>query len=237
MLLFLLKNIVIFVYKIGVMIKNEIEYRDALIRLDQIFDAKSGTPLGLELDILADRIVRWEELIEMGIDFKLVQVAKNWAIEKHSETNHLYDGKPYQTHLEMVYKWALKFIHLLEGDSKLLSDVLCVAWTHDTIEDCRQTFNDVKSNLNLEIAEMTYALTNEKGRTRSERANDKYYSGLRDNTGAHFIKICDRLANVEYSKLSGSSMFKKYKIENVHFSEKLGGKFNDMFIELENLFN
>ena len=33
-------------------IRSEIEYQNALIRLEEIFDAKSGTPESDELDIL-----------------------------------------------------------------------------------------------------------------------------------------------------------------------------------------
>jgi hypothetical protein len=48
-------------------------------------------------------------------------------------------------------------------------------------------------------AEIVYALTNEKGRTRHERAGEKYYKGIRETPYAPFVKLCDRLANVTYS--------------------------------------
>lgn len=62
-----------------------------------------------------------------------------------------------------------------------------------------------------------YAVTNEKGRTRVERANENYYKGIRETEGATFVKLCDRIANVQYSKMTKSSMFDKYKKENVNF--------------------
>jgi hypothetical protein len=60
-------------------------------------------------------------------------------------------------------------------------------------------------------------LTNEKGKNRKERANAKYYEGIRNTPYAVFVKICDRIANVEYSKHSGSRMYDMYRKEFVDF--------------------
>ena len=94
----------------------------------------------------------------------LVSKAKEYAIKCHSETNHLYDGKPYETHLHWVYVYGIKYGNLLtERD---LPFALAACWTHDTIEDCRQTYNDVKNICGIRVAEITYAVTNEKGKNR-----------------------------------------------------------------------
>lgn len=95
-------------------------------------------------------------------------------------------------------------------------------WGHDLIEDCRVTYNDVSDKSTFVVAEIIYAVTNEKGKSRSKRANYKYYKGIRNTEGAVFVKLCDRIANVRYSKMMGSSMFGKYKKENPNFIEKLG---------------
>ena len=107
----------------------------------------------------------------------MIEKAKEYAIDCHSKTGHLYDGKPYETHLQMVFNTAKKFIHLIPDEHQ--ENVLAGCWVHDVIEDCRQTYNDVKNVTNVEVAELAYALTNEKGKTRKERANDKYYEGIR----------------------------------------------------------
>ena len=98
---------------------------------------------------------------------------------------------------------------------------MAACWVHDIIEDARETYNDVKRETNETIAELAYALTNEKGRTRQERANDKYYKGIRETKNASFIKFCDRIANVTHSKNNGSRMFEKYKVENEAFITKI----------------
>lgn len=144
-----------------------------------------------------------------------------WIIKQHKDTNHMYsDYLPYEYHLRMVVKCCEKFMDLVEISAK--DDVLLACWAHDTIEDTRVTYNDIRNVLGYEVAELVYALTNEKGKNRKERANDKYYKGIRDVSYGVFIKMCDRIANVEYSKMSGSRMFELYRKENDEFIKNLG---------------
>lgn len=144
---------------------------------------------------------------------------KKYGIECHEKVNHFYGEFPYSKHLNDVYLFAEMFIYLVDDEFK--EHVLNACWVHDVIEDCRQTYNDVLNNSCFEVAEIAYALSNEKGKTRKERANKKYYSGIRKTNGATFVKICDRLANVKHSKDSGSSMFEKYKKEHREFENEL----------------
>lgn len=165
----------------------------------------------------------------------LLEKSKEYVIKCHKNTNHLYDGQPYTIHLELVYDTAQKFIHLIPEAARQI--VLSASWGHDICEDCRETYSDIKQNTNLEVAEIIYALTNEKGKTRKDRANAKYYEGIRNTPYATFVKICDRIANVEYSKKSGSSMFKKYEKENADFKRQLTSPlYKEMWDYLENLF-
>ena len=171
----------------------------------------------------------------------------NWIIAQHEATNHQYDKYlPYEFHLRMVNQVAKEFIQLIHDinygpDSETLRNcVLLTAFGHDLIEDTRVSYNDVKEVLGYQVADMVYALTNEKGKTRKERANDKYYDGIREVEGATFVKLCDRIANVRYGKITGSRMVKMYQKENADFIQKLG--YNDkhelkvMFDYLINLF-
>jgi (p)ppGpp synthase/HD superfamily hydrolase len=125
----------------------------------------------------------------------------------------------------------------------LRSACLRAAWGHDLIEDCRVSYNDVKHVLGQEAADIVYAVTNEKGKNRNERANEKYYEGIRNTPGAVFVKLCDRIANVQYSKMTGSRMFEMYRKENDNFVVKLGyddtntHPYFEMFSYLVNLFN
>jgi (p)ppGpp synthase/HD superfamily hydrolase len=154
-----------------------------------------------------------------------------WCIKQHTDTNHMYDTYlPYEFHLRMVNHVAHQFQHLLDNevdyftgkreisrvgdDTETLREVCLIAtWGHDLIEDTRVSYNDVKSQLGQAAADIIYAVTNEKGKKRKERANDKYYAGIRSTPGAVFVKLCDRIANVQYSKMTGSRMFEMYREE------------------------
>lgn len=145
--------------------------------------------------------------------------AKEYAEFCHSSTNHHYDEFPYSFHLQMVRNAGEKFIHLIPEENRDI--VLAGCWVHDTIEDARQTYNDVKSNTSEDVAEIAYALTNEKGKNRSERANDKYYQGIKNTPFGTYVKLCDRIANIQYSKKKGEKMISLYRKENPNFEEKL----------------
>lgn len=150
-----------------------------------------------------------------------------WIIEQHESTNHQYDKYlPYEFHLRMVHQVAKEFIHLItnsnDGETSLRESVLLAAFGHDLVEDTRVSYNDVKGVLGYTTTEIVYALTNEKGKNRKERANDKYYDGIRSVEGAVFVKLCDRIANVRYGKITGSGMVKMYHKENPNFIQKLG---------------
>ncbi|MDC0718777.1 hypothetical protein [Nannocystis bainbridge] len=164
----------------------------------------------------------------------LVQAAQHYATRAHADTNHLYDGRPYATHLSMVVEHALQFVHLLAEDERPIA--LAGAWVHDAIEDARQTYNDVKQATNEAVAEVAYALTNEKGRTRKERADARYYAGIRASHVATFVKICDRLANAGYSTVTRSSMRDVYRREQPDFRAALySDRFAAMWQALDEL--
>lgn len=183
---------------------------------------------------------------------------KKWILEQHSSTNHMYDTYlPYEFHLRMVNNVGQQFKHLLDGAKdyytgdpiinpttqvSLQNACMLATWGHDLIEDTRVSYNDVKQNLGQEAADIIYALTNEKGKNRKERANEKYYEGIRKTPGAVFVKLCDRIANVQYSKMTGSRMFEMYKKENDDFIVNMGWDdtnthpYFEMFSYLVNLF-
>lgn len=183
-----------------------------------------------------------------------------WCIEQHRETNHYYDRYlPYEFHLRMVVQAYQDFKHLLpkelltredsvyhnsfETVDETHSAIELACWGHDLIEDTRVSYNDVRQRLGFNAAEIIFAVSNEKGKNRKERANDKYYEGIRNTPGAVFVKLCDRIANVQYSKMTKSRMFEMYKKENQEFISQLGRMepaqqaYEPMFKYLNNLFN
>lgn len=164
---------------------------------------------------------------------------KQFAIKAHESVNHTYgDGLPYSYHLQQVVDFAIIFGNdIPEADFQ--SIIIPACWLHDVIEDCRMTYNEVKEVAGMTVANTVYALTNEKGKNRKERANDKYYQGIKDDGYAVFVKLCDRLANIKHSKESGSSMLLMYEKEHFDFVKRLDAekKYPDMVRRMEEMMN
>ena len=169
------------------------------------------------------------------------------VIKAHQDTNHKYDGYiPYEFHLQMALTIAKRFINLIPEEHRpvVLAAVIC----HDGIEDVRLTYNDVRGMAldckatpeeAMMIAEMVRAVTNDgRGRNRDERMPDYIYKEIKTTFYALFVKLCDRLSNVQYGQITGGSMPKKYKKENPHFKEKLytSGVCEEMWNELDSVF-
>jgi len=66
-----------------------------------------------------------------------------YAFKAHANVNHLYNDNPYSVHLVMVAYFANKYIDLIPDQCR--QTVIDACWLHDTIEDCRLTYNDVKN--------------------------------------------------------------------------------------------
>ncbi|MDD4820325.1 MAG: HD domain-containing protein [Flavobacteriales bacterium] len=156
----------------------------------------------------------------MNTTFDTLPRAIKYAITAHSSTHHLYDDAPYSVHLAMTAHYGDIFSYLLPEKDR--DDVLSALWLHDTIEDCRITYNDLKAVFGEKIAEMVYAVTNNRGRTRAERADEDYYNGIRATQYASFIKMCDRMANAKYSQVyNESKMVDVYRREMPEFLKKV----------------
>ena len=160
----------------------------------------------------------------------------------HESVNQFYDGdKPYGYHLDMVAKEVYAYGHLvLVGEADLLP-LFMGAWFHDSIEDARVSYNDVKKiALNFGLtqeqafiaSEIVYALTNEKGRNRKERAGKRYYEGIRNTPYAPFVKMCDRMANIRYScgsyNMGNLRMAKVFEDEMPYFTRAITVETDDI---------
>jgi (p)ppGpp synthase/HD superfamily hydrolase len=147
--------------------------------------------------------------------------AKNYAIATHAGTNHMYDKYlPYEFHLRMVANNGIKFMNFLPDED--VDSVIAACYCHDLIEDARENYNSVLRQTNKMTAEIVRACTNYgRGRDREERMPDFIYKDIYETPHAVYVKLCDRIANAQYSKMTGSSMFAKYKKEHAHFKKML----------------
>lgn len=176
----------------------------------------------------------------------------------HKDVNQKYDEYlPYEYHLRLALRFAEKFKYLLvnineeypisseEENDRLTEAVLFSVLLHDVIEDARQSYNDVKKLANTYIhnnyvdvvAECVYAVTNEKGRNRKERANVKYYEGIRNTRYAVYVKLCDNMANTYHSVTFNSSQLDMHRKEHENFEAELRHKPNvDTGIDYQPMF-
>jgi hypothetical protein len=174
----------------------------------------------------------------------LAQIQQD-AHDLHDSVNQTY-GKnlPYGYHLDHVAAAAVKYGHFVCQDERDVLPIIFGAYYHDSIEDARYTYHDIQRAARPYMAEeqvtmaaeIVYALTNEKGRTREERANERYYAGIRTTPYAPFIKLCDRYANVAFSVQSNDEnnvrMKKIYAQEMPHFIEAIRSKLTDSRLQL-----
>ena len=138
---------------------------------------------------------------------EIVQIRYS-AHSLHASVNQNYDQvHPYGYHLDMVAKLVQRYGYYVCSDEADVLPLIFGAYYHDAIEDARRTYNDVLRTARqfmdeeqaLLAAEIVYALTNDKGRTRAERAGERYYQGIRSTPYAPLVKLADRLANATYS--------------------------------------
>ena len=182
-------------------------------------------------------------------EFQQIQQKYNVQIEEirqsahtlHQNVNQTYgDDLPYGFHLDMVAEGIQTYGHLVCVCEEDVLPLFFGGYYHDSIEDARMTYNDVMHEARMRMTEeqalmateIVYALTNDKGRTRAERAGEKYYKGIRETPYAPFVKLCDRLANVTYtcsvdSGKDGNRMRELYKSEMEHFLPSIKSESND----------
>ncbi|MBC7487558.1 MAG: bifunctional (p)ppGpp synthetase/guanosine-3',5'-bis(diphosphate) 3'-pyrophosphohydrolase [Cytophagaceae bacterium] len=140
--------------------------------------------------------------------------AKAFAIKAHK--GQTYGTKDYSFHLGALASVAKEF--------KLNENIIAACWLHDTIEDGKVSFQDIKEVCGEEVAEMVYCVTDELGRNRTERKL-KTYPKIKANNSTFCVKLCDRIANMQQSFLDnneqlGSMYLKEHpKFKNQLFSD------------------
>ncbi len=159
----------------------------------------------------------------------IVTSIRDAAGELHRSVGQLYGKRlPYLHHLQMVADVVLEYGFLVCTRQEDIVPMVFSAYFHDSIEDARYSYNDVKrcalgfgmtDDQALTAAEIVYALTDEKGRTRAERQSERYYDCIRETPYAPFVKMSDRLANMRFSFKSSEG--------NQHMKEVYRDEFPD----------
>lgn len=170
----------------------------------------------------------------------IIEKIKMRAHALHDSVAQTYGASlPYSVHLDAVAGYTAEYAWEVCARDEDIAPIMFGAYFHDSIEDARLTYNNVQKIAGeylseeqaVMAAEIAYALTNEKGRTRAERANEKYYQGIRTTPYAPLVKMADRLANTAFSANGGITssprMHELYKQEMPHFIASVAAPTND----------
>lgn len=120
--------------------------------------------------------------------------AKTFAIEKHGAQR--YGEELYQFHLANV-------VNVLQ-EYNAEPDIQVAAWLHDVVEDCDVSPLDIVEmfgeplTMGLRVANLVWAVTNQDRKPRYDRILKVH--------GAVMLKLGDRIANVEYSRLTDNEI-------------------------------
>lgn len=188
--------------------------------------------------LLSNRMEKQDFINIVSRNYVWIKNFEAAAFELHDRVNQKYgEILPYGFHLKMTASYVSRYGYLVAGNETDVLILYASAYLHDTIEDARMTFNDlvkfitefrvsdcvlpeeILQEIRWDVPEIVYALTNEKGRNRKERANAAYYKGIRETKFASFVKMCDRLANISYTTMFffANRMLEVYRKEHEEF--------------------
>lgn len=154
-------------------------------------------------------------MVEHPTGHSLARHARRMAVAAHGEQS--YGPHPYERHLMQVVRNVWRF---WEGDEALLGTLECAAWLHDTLEDTSVTPAAVRQRFGDAIADIVELVTDAPGEEREQR-HRRTYPLMRTNALAVFIKLCDRIANVEASLDTKPESMAKYEREYPYFRATL----------------
>jgi (p)ppGpp synthase/HD superfamily hydrolase len=100
-----------------------------------------------------------------------------------------YGDLPYAAHLHQVLYLAMA--HQVED-----VEILCACVLHDILEDTPVPYSRMRDEYGERVAELVYAVTDERGRDRDERHRKTLPKIRAAGEDAILVKLLDRLANV-----------------------------------------
>ncbi|MBQ0006868.1 MAG: hypothetical protein KBS57_05645 [Alistipes sp.] len=158
-----------------------------------------------------------------------IETMKRKAFSIHEKGGQVYGpGLPYGFHLQQVADIVSRYGYLVCIAEQDVLPVIFGAYFHDSLEDTCHSYNDIRrfalydvgmtESQSVMAAEIVYALTDEKGRNRKERQNERYYQCLCRTPYAPFVKMADRLANISFS-FTGSEDSTNLRMREIYRKE------------------
>lgn len=145
-----------------------------------------------------------------------VEKARAFAMERHGD--QAYGTLPYVAHLDLVASNVRRY-GLAYGSNRVVR--LVAAYLHDVVEDTPTTVAEVRALFGDEVADLVWAVTNEPGSNRKERAVATYPKIRAAGRDAVALKLCDRIANVEFCRAQRDHRLRMYQKEHASFRAAL----------------
>ena len=171
----------------------------------------------------------------MHHDPVLVRFARFYATIKHA--GQLYGGTlPYTHHLEAVDKNVQQWFEwfpwsgVRPGDPARNAVLRAAAWLHDVQEDCGVKNRELVELFGSDIASIVDSVTDEPGDSRRVR-HALTYPKIARNPAGLFIKLCDRLTNVQAGGLNVRMYHDEY--EEFHRQLYRPGQYDMLWVALE----
>ena len=125
-------------------------------------------------------------------DQSRVRDALLFAAEKHREqkrkgANH----EPYISHPIGVADQLMKIAHVKDAD------ILIAALLHDTVEDTKTTFEEIKKRFGAVVEGYVREVTDDKSLPKAERKELQILNASHKSPGAALIKLSDKLYNLK----------------------------------------
>ena len=141
------------------------------------------------------------------------------ALEAHADQRYGNANQlPFLAHLWHVVGVGHDIGFCKQGHKLYNSELTAAMWLHDIIEDTNITYSVLKNRTSYRIAELVYSVTDELGRNRPER-KQKTLKKLKDfGEDGIVVKLCDRIANLEYTVATENSRGKWGMYANEHSS-------------------
>lgn len=154
--------------------------------------------------------------------------AYDYARYWHQKAGNKYCGKPYSVHLAHVMRTCRKHLDLYKKlfytrFNKPEKTIYIVAASHDLIKDIPAIdYQFLKAVYNKNIADAVRACTSYSGKTPAEKYPPIYWERLNTNSVAMYVKLMDRLCNIEVSIANNNTgMLQRYRAEHDIFKTEL----------------
>lgn len=160
----------------------------------------------------------------------IYQQTIKFAASKHAEKNQKVPGTnlPYMVHISNV---AMEIFVAYQNTPDFdLELAIKLALLHDTIEDTSATFEEIKNEFGLDVAEGVLALTKNEDLPKSERMQDSLQRIKKLSKEVIAVKLADRITNLQeppsyWSKTKKTS----YHLEAIMMLNELKGQ--NQFLE------